>query len=53
LQKNKMDMRLHQVADAILTRKLAEQAVAVALNETYSELQSRSGLSGGSKMTSV
>jgi hypothetical protein len=43
LEQNQMDMRLHQVADALLTRKLAEQAVAVRLGDTYAGLRGRTG----------
>ena len=37
LENNKFDMRLHQVVDAILTRKLAENGVAVALIKAYAD----------------
>jgi hypothetical protein len=41
LERNKLDMCLHQVADALLTRKLAENGVAVALTKAYAEARER------------
>ena len=37
LQRNELDMCLHQVADALLTRRLAERSVAIMLRESYAE----------------
>jgi hypothetical protein len=42
LENNKLDMCLHQVADALLTRRLAERGVKVTLLQAYkSELEGR------------
>jgi hypothetical protein len=41
LEGNKLDMCLHQVADALLTRKLAENGGAVALIKAYAEARER------------
>jgi hypothetical protein len=41
LEGNKLDMCLHQVADALLTRKLAENGVGVALIKAYAEARER------------
>src|SRR5436190_3055647 len=41
LEGNKLDMCLHQVADALLTRKLAENGVEVALIKAYAEARER------------
>jgi hypothetical protein len=41
LENNKFDMRLHQIADAILTRKLAENGVAVTLIKAYVDARER------------
>lgn len=35
LRRNELDMCLHQVADALLTRRLAERSVKVTLREAY------------------
>lgn len=35
LERNELDMCLHQVADALLTRRLAERSVAVDLRKAY------------------
>lgn len=35
LKQNELDMTLHQVADALLTRRLAERSVAVTLRDLY------------------
>ena len=35
LQANELDMSLHQIADALLTRRLAEYGVDVALRNAY------------------
>ena len=35
LKRNELDMSLHQVADALLTRRLAERSVAITLREAY------------------
>jgi hypothetical protein len=39
LEGNQLDMCLHQVADALLTRRLAERGVEIALLEAYASLQ--------------
>ena len=39
LCRNELDMRLHQVADALLTRRLAERGVKVTLRLAYSQAQ--------------
>jgi hypothetical protein len=36
LARNELDMALHQVADALLTRRLAEREIAIKLRESYS-----------------
>lgn len=36
LEENELDMCLHQVADALLSRRLAERSLMVALRDTYS-----------------
>jgi hypothetical protein len=41
LEGNKLDMCLHQVADALLTRKLAENGGAVALTKAYAAARER------------
>ena len=41
LESNKLDMCLHQAADALLARKLAENGVAVALIKAYAEARER------------
>ncbi len=35
LDENELDMRLHQVADALLTRRLAERPISIKLREAY------------------
>lgn len=35
LERNELDMSLHQVADALLTRRLAERSVALRLRDAY------------------
>lgn len=37
LARNELDMALHQVADSLLTRRLAERAIAIKLRESYSK----------------
>ena len=37
LELNELDMRLHQVADSLLTRRLAERSVWIRLRETYNQ----------------
>jgi hypothetical protein len=39
LQCNELDMCLHQVADALLTRRLAERGIKVTLREAYASVQ--------------
>lgn len=41
LECNKLDMRLHQIADALLSRKLAEEGVTIALREAYAKAATR------------
>jgi hypothetical protein len=41
LEGNKLDMCLHQVADALLTRRLAEENVGIALINAYTEARER------------
>jgi hypothetical protein len=41
LEGNKLDMCLHQVADALLTRRLAEESVGIALINAYTEARER------------
>lgn len=41
LENNQLDMRLHQIADALLTRRLAEHGVDVALERTYAAARHR------------
>lgn len=41
LEGNKLDMCLHQVAEALLTRKLAENGAGVALINAYAEARER------------
>jgi hypothetical protein len=41
LQRNELDMCLHQVADALLTRRLAEEGVGIALLKAYAEARAR------------
>jgi hypothetical protein len=41
LEGNKLDMCLHQVADALLTRRLAEENVGIALINAYAEARER------------
>ncbi|MGI8890877.1 MAG: hypothetical protein ACR2G0_08875 [Chthoniobacterales bacterium] len=42
IERNELDMCLHQVADSLLTRRLAERAVRITLREAYT--QTNSGL---------
>lgn len=35
LEENELDMRLHQVADSLLTRRLAERSVLIRLRDAY------------------
>jgi len=35
LSRNELDMTLHQIADSLLTRRLAEREIAVKLRENY------------------
>lgn len=42
LECNKLDMRLHQIADALLSRKLAEEGVTSALSDAYAKAVTRS-----------
>jgi len=37
LARNELDMTLHQVADSLLTRRLAEREIAIKLQESYSQ----------------
>jgi hypothetical protein len=37
LSRNQLDMALHQVADSLLTRRLAEREIAIKLRETYTK----------------
>ena len=39
LENNKLDMCLHQIADALLTRRLAEHGVRTTLHQTYSKVR--------------
>lgn len=39
LKQNELDMCLHQVADALLTRKLAERSVRINLRAAYGQLE--------------
>lgn len=39
LRRNELDMCLHQVADALLTRRLAERSVAITLRDRYAGAQ--------------
>ena len=39
LKNNELDMCLHQVADALLTRRLAERGVGLALLQAYTDAQ--------------
>jgi hypothetical protein len=41
IQNNQLDMRLHQIADALLTRRLAEQSVGVALYQAYTSARNQ------------
>ena len=41
LERNELDMCLHQVADALLTRRLAEEGVGIALLNAYAEARER------------
>lgn len=41
LECNKLDMCLHQVADALLRRRLAEEGVSIALREAYAKAAER------------
>jgi len=41
LEGNKLDMCLHQVADALLTRRLAEENVGIALINAYAQARER------------
>jgi len=41
LQANQLDMLLHQVADAMLTRRLAERGVDSALRNAYADARNR------------
>lgn len=41
LDHNELDMCLYQVADALLTRRLAERGVGIALRQAYSDAQKR------------
>ena len=41
LQANELDMSLHQIADALLTRRLAEYGVDVALRNAYANARER------------
>lgn len=43
LENNELDMRLHQVADAILARKLAETGSGISLRTAYQDAQQSSG----------
>ena len=51
LQRNELDMRLYQIADALLSRKLAERHVHVALQQVY-ESAKRQRLSARSEGSS-
>ena len=42
LERNELDMCLHQVADALLTRRLAECAAIITLREAYAEADNKS-----------
>lgn len=42
IQKNELDMCLHQVADALLTRRLAEHGAGLTLLQAYTSTQGRS-----------
>lgn len=35
LEQNELDMRLHQVADSLLSRRLAERSVSIKLRDAY------------------
>jgi hypothetical protein len=37
LQKNEMDMRRYQIADALLSRRLAERSIIVNLRDAYTQ----------------
>jgi hypothetical protein len=39
LRRNELDMRLHQIADALLTRRLAERSLAIRLREAYGKVE--------------
>ncbi|MGI8956690.1 MAG: hypothetical protein ACR2II_07230 [Chthoniobacterales bacterium] len=39
LRRNELDMRLHQVADALLTRRLAERSIAIRLRDAYGKVE--------------
>jgi hypothetical protein len=41
LRANELDMSLHQVADALLTRRLAEHGVDIALRNAYADARKR------------
>jgi hypothetical protein len=42
LEQNDLDMRLYQVADALLSRRLAEQGMEISLRRAYKEAQQTS-----------
>jgi hypothetical protein len=46
ISNNELDMCLHQVADSLLTRRLAEHGVTVSLLEVYSNLRRRDASQG-------
>lgn len=43
LEENELDMRLHQVADALLTRRLAERSVLIRLRDAYGRAHAAGG----------
>lgn len=45
LEKNELDMSLHQIADGLLTRRLAENAVTLKLRDAYGKLVGGESLS--------
>lgn len=39
LRRNELDMRLHQIADALLTRCFAERSIAIRLRDAYGKVE--------------
>ena len=54
IERNQLDMSLHQVADAILTRKLAEYRACISLQQLYDKAKlQRTGKSDDQIRTTI